>query len=199
MKYAECQILKHNICLGEIMDKNKIIIVALIIIIAALIVGMIAIMPNFGKENTNLTIQSNDTITQGESVKIELTDVNGTPIDNETVNVTIEDDKGDVDHKTAVTNENGVAKVKIEEPGNYTVNCTFEGNDNFTENTTTQEVEVVEEVVEESSSSDDGSSDDPGAFYSAQEGRIIYTGEVHDAPDGHKYKHLGYNEWEKID
>ncbi len=199
MKYAECQILKHNICLGEIMDKNKIIIVALIIIIAALIVGMIAIMPNFGKENTNLTIKSNDTITQGESVKIELTDVNGTPIDNETVNVTIEDDKGDVDHKTAVTNENGVAKVKIEEPGNYTVNCTFEGNDNFTENTTTQEVEVVEEVVEESSSSDDGSSDDPGAFYSAQEGRIIYTGEVHDAPDGHKYKHLGYNEWEKID
>ncbi len=182
------------------MDR-KIIIVALIIIIAALIVGMVAIMPNFGKENTNITIKSNDTITQGESVKIELTDVNGTPMDNETVNVTIKDEKGDVDYKSAVTNDKGVAKVKIEEPGNYTVNCTFEGNDNFTENTTTQEVEVVEDVQEsdDTISDDSDSNDDPGAFYSAQEGRVIYTGEVHDAPDGHRYKHLGYNEWEKID
>lgn len=182
------------------MDKNKIIIVALIIIIVAIIVGMVAIMPNFGKENANLTIKSNDTISQGESVKIELTAVNGTPIDNETVNVTIKDEKGDIDHKTAVTNDDGVAKVKLEEPGNYTVNCTFEGNDNFTENTTTQEIEVIEDVVESVESYDDASSDyDSGAFYSAQEGRIIYTGEVHDAPDGHKYKHLGNNEWEKID
>ena len=182
------------------MDR-KIIIVALIIIIAALIVGMVAIMPNFGKENTNITIKSNDTITQGESVKIELTDVNGTPMDNETVNVTIKDEKGDVDYKSAVTNDEGVAKVKIEEPGNYTINCTFEGNDNFTENTTAQEVEVVEDVQEsdDTSSDDSDSNDDPGAFYSAQEGRVIYTGEVHDAPDGHRYKHLGYNEWEIID
>ncbi len=180
------------------MDKNKIIIVALIIIIVALIVGLVAIMPNFGKENSNLTIKSNDTISQGESVKIELTAVNGTPIDNETVNVTIKNETGDVDHKTVVTNDDGVAKVKIEEPGNYTVNCTFEGNDNFTENTTTQEIEVTEDVVDSDDTSSD-SNDDPGAFYSAQEGRIIYTGEVHEAPDGHRYKHLGYNEWEKVD
>lgn len=182
------------------MDRNKIIILALIIIIIAFIIGMVAIMPGFGKETTNLTIKSNDTISQGDSVKIELTDMNGTPIDNETVNVTIKDDKGDVEHKSAVTNDDGIAKVKIEEPGNYTVNCTFEGNDNFTENTTTQEVEVVEDVADDSSSSDDsGMDDDPGAFYSAQEGRVIYTGEVHDAPDGHRYKHLGYNEWAKLD
>ena len=200
MKYFECQTFKHYVLHGDKVDRNKIIILALIIIIIAFIIGMVAIMPGFGKETTNLTIKSNDTISQGDSVKIELTDMNGTPIDNETVNVTIKDDKGDVEHKSAVTNDDGIAKVKIEEPGNYTVNCTFEGNDNFTENTTTQEVEVVEDVADDSSSSDDsGSDDDPGAFYSAQEGRVIYTGEVHDAPDGHRYKHLGYNEWAKLD
>lgn len=40
---------------------------------------------------------------------------------------------------------------------------------------------------------------DSGAFYSAQSGRTIYTGEIHDGPDGHKWKHLGNNKWVKID
>lgn len=53
--------------------------------------------------------------------------------------------------------------------------------------------------MEDDQMSDSSNSDDSGAFYSAQEGRIIYTGEIHDAPDGHQYKHLGNNEWEKID
>lgn len=40
---------------------------------------------------------------------------------------------------------------------------------------------------------------DPGAFYSYQDGRTIHTGEVQLAPDGHHWKHLGHNEWVKID
>ena len=181
------------------MDRNKIIVVALIVIIAILVIGLALVMPGYGKEKANLTIKSNDTISQGESINVELTDVNGTPIDNETVNVTIKDENGTEDHKVAVTDKKGIAEVEVdvEEAGNYTVECTFEGNDNFTENTTTQEIEVVGEVVSEQTSTSEDV--DPGAFYSAQEGRIIFTGEVHDGPDGHKYKHLGYNEWEMVE
>lgn len=40
---------------------------------------------------------------------------------------------------------------------------------------------------------------DPGAFYSYQDGRTVYTGEINLAPDGHHWKHLGNNEWVKID
>lgn len=182
------------------MDNNKIIIIALIVIIAVLIVGLAVIMPGYGKEKSNLTIKSNDTISQGESIEIELTDVNGTPIENETVNVTISDENGTEMSEVAVTDEEGIVEVTVdvEDAGNYTVECAFEGNENFTENTTVQEIEVVEDEIpkENSTVSEDG---DTGAFYSAQEGRIIYTGEIHDAPDGHKYKHLGNNEWEKID
>lgn len=182
------------------MDKNKIIIVVLIVIIVTLIVGLVAVMPNYGKEKSNLTIMNNDTIVQGESIDVELTDVNGTPIENETVNVTITDENGTVEHKSAVTDKKGVAEVKLEEEevGNYTVNCTFEGNDNFTEETISETVEIIEEVVDDVDPTPAENSD-PGAFYSAQEGRVIYTGEVHDAPDGHKYKHLGYNEWEMVE
>ena len=173
------------------MDRNKAIVVALIIIIAVLIIGIAVIMPNYGKEKSNVTIESNDTINPGDSIYINLTDVNGTPIENETVNVTITAKNGTSSNKVVVTNDKGVAKVKLDlDEGNYTVNCTFKGNDNFTENTTSDTIEVIDYAPAPSSTVND-----PGAFYSAQEGRVIYTGEIHDAPDGHKYKHLGHNEW----
>lgn len=179
------------------MEKNKLIVMVLIAVIAVLIIGLAVVMPNYGKEKANITIQSNDTISQGDSIKIELSDVNGTPIENETVNVTLTDENGTEEVKVAVvTDDEGIAEVEVEDEdaGNYTVECTFEGNDNFTENTTSQEIEIVEEVVEDTSEDVDY-----GAFYSAQEGRIIYTGEIHDGPDGHRYRHLGYNEWEMVD
>lgn len=183
--------------MGDVMDKNKMIIIALIAIIAILIIGLAVVMPGFGKEKANVTIKSNDTISQGESIEIELTDVNGTPIDNETVNVTLTDENGTEEiNVEVVTDDDGVAEVEVDdkqEAGNYTVECTFEGNDNFTEDTATQEIEIVEDAQDTYEEVDDG------AFYSGQEGRIIYTGEIHEGPDGHRYRHLGYNEWEMVD
>ena len=179
------------------MDRNKAIVVALIIVVAVLILALAAIMPNYGKEKSNVTIETNDTITEGDPIYINLTDVNGTPIENETVNVTITNDNGTTEQKTAVTNDRGVAKVKMDvDKGNYTVDCTFKGNDNFTENATSETIEVIEEPAV---SPQPAAVADPGAFYSAQEGRIIYTGEIHDAPDGHRYRHLGNNEWELVE
>lgn len=91
------------------MDNNKKIIIAVIVIVAVLIIGLAAVMPNFGKEKANLTMKSNDTINQGESIKLKLTDVNGTPIENETVNVTLTDENGTTEEKVAVTNKKGSA------------------------------------------------------------------------------------------
>ena len=183
------------------MEKNKILIIALIAVIAVLIIGLAVVMPGYGKEKANITIKSNDTVSQGESIEIELTDVNGTPIENETVNVTLTDENGTEDVKVAViTDDDGIAEVEIDEEevvGNYTVECTFEGNDNFTEETTTQEIEIVEDAADDV---EDTSEDiDYGAFYSEQAGRIIFTGEIHDGPDGNRYRHLGYNEWELVE
>ncbi|WP_458403516.1 hypothetical protein [Methanobrevibacter sp.] len=181
------------------MEKNRIIIIALLVVIIALLVGMIAMMPNFSKENSKITIKSNDTIAEGDSIQVKLTDANNTPIANETINVTISDNGGEVDHKSVKTNKKGVAKVKIDEDeGTYTLNCSFDGNDNFTKNATVQKIEV-KKAVKQAEVTGSSPTDDPGAFYSAQSGRVIYTGEVHDAPDGHKWRHLGYNEWERID
>lgn len=53
-------------------------------------------------------------------------------------------------------------------------------------------------TVAQHSAATASSSYDSGAFYSEQSGRTIYTGEIQDGPDGHKWKHLGNNQWVKI-
>lgn len=182
------------------METNKMIAVALIVVIAILIIGLAAIMPGFGKDKTNITITGNDTIKKGDSIKIKLTDTNGTPLDNQTINITIKDKQGKAVKKAKLTDKKGVAKIKMDtEPGNYTVNCTFNGNDNFTENTTSIQVEVRgSDLIDEPEPEPEPQDDDPGAFYSAQAGRVIYTGEIQEGPDGNFYRHLGYNEWELV-
>ena len=145
------------------MDKNKIIIIALIAIIAALLVGMVAMMPNTNKEDTKLTFKSNDTLTEGDSLKIMLTDVNGTTISNQTVNVTITDKDKSNSYYSVLTNENGIGTLKLDKSaGEYEVTISYGGNDGFNGCNATKKVTIKEEVVEaEPTSSSSQSSTTP--------------------------------------
>ena len=142
------------------MDKNKIIIIALIVIIAVLLVGIAAMMmPNMAKQDTKLKFKSNSTLTEGESLKVKLTDANGTALANQTVNITITGKNGSSDYHSVVTNKKGIGTLKLDKnPGKYTVNVTYGGNENYTGNTTTQKLTVKEEekvVASQTSSSSD--------------------------------------------
>ena len=104
------------------MENNKIIIIVLIVVIAALLVGIVAMMPNMNKQDTNLTFKSKTTLNEGDSLKIKLTDTNGTAIANQTVNITITDKDGSCDYHSVVTNENGTGKLKMDKnAGEYNV------------------------------------------------------------------------------
>ena len=110
-------------------NKNNIMIVALIVIIAVLLVGIVAMMPNMNKQDTKLKFKSNSTLTEGDSLKIKLTDVNGTAIANQTVNITITDKDNSSDYHSVVTNANGVGKLKLDKSaGEYTVFINYGGN-----------------------------------------------------------------------
>ena len=182
------------------MDKNKVIILALIVIIAALLVGIAAMMPNITKQDTKLKFESNSTLTDGDSLQILLTDVNGTAIANQTVNVTITDKDNSCDIHSIVTNENGIGTLKLDKtPGKYDVTINYGGNDKYNGCNASQNVDIEEKVVEAQPASTSSSSPnyDPGAFYSPQAGRVIYTGEVMDSPGG-LHRHLGNNKWEPV-
>ena len=191
------------------MDRQKIIILALIEMVVILLVAVFSMMPGFTKQNTEITFKNNSTLTKGDSLNITLTDANGTALADQTVNITIADGNNAENYHSAVTDENGTASLKLDNgAGNYTVTVSYEGDEKYNGCNATEEITIEEEVVEtQTSSSSDASSDssstssnyDSGAFYSKQSESMVYTGEVRDAPDGHKWRHLGNNEWERVD
>lgn len=134
------------------MENNKIIIALLIIIIALLVVfGVMYINPTTNaKINTKITVTSNNTLHDGDSFSIALTDINGTPLANQTVNITIIDANGGKNPQQVKTDGmgNGILQLKGLTPGEYTFNVTYGGNDNYSVSNMTQKTEIKEVVKE---------------------------------------------------
>ena len=189
------------------MDKNKILIIALIIVIIALACGLFATMSNNPKYASNLTITSNSTLYEGDSICFKLMDSNNTPIANQTLNVTIKDVNNTTSY-SVVTNSSGMAELKPNmSEGNYTINATFYGNENFTENSAVQEITIEKSAdgqASNSHSSNSPSSTESDPAKGTQEyvdkwdesqsgdGNWAYT---HDQPvktddEGHSYKRM---------
>ncbi len=133
----------------DIMDKNKIMIIVLIAIIAALLVGIFAMMPNTNKQDTKLTFKSDSTLDEGSPLKIKLIDANGTAIANQTVNVTITDDDSSNSYYSVVTNGKGIGKLDLDKsPGKYNVAISYGGNDQYNGCNATKKIKIEEKVVE---------------------------------------------------
>ena len=127
------------------MEKDKIIILALIVIIVALLVGVITMMQNGNKQDTKLIFRSNDTIDEGGYVKIKLTDANGTELANQTVNITVTDEDNSNSYYSVVTDEDGDGKIKLDkDAGEYTVTITYGGNDSYGGCNVTQKLTIKE-------------------------------------------------------
>ena len=179
--------------MGVVFMRKEIIMVLLLALIISLSVSAASAFSLFGKENTKLAVICDDSIDPGDDLKVNLTKNNGNPVDNVTVNVTLTDSDGLNKTFSILTNKSGIAKLQLNDSGKYSVNCTFAGNDNLKASNATKNVTV--NYIEE----DSDEYYDYGAFYSEQAGRVIYTGEIHEGPDGCRYEHLGYNEWRRID
>ncbi len=155
------------------MDNNKIIIIVLIAVIAALLVGIFATMPNTNKQDTNLTFESNATLTEGDSIKIKLTDANGTAIANQTVNVTVTDKNNTSDYHSVVTDGDGVGMLKLDKgSGKYNVTISYGGNDNFTGCNATQKLTVKEK--EKTVEAEPVSSSSRDTYVERTEGNLVY-------------------------
>ena len=89
-----------------------------------------------------------------------MTDLNRTPLSKEVVNITITDKKGKVVVDDVVkTNSKGKAKLDFNlKKGKYTVNVTYGGNENYTGNSTTQNLKTKEAATKTISSNSQSSS-----------------------------------------
>jgi len=147
-------------------NKNIIIILVAAIIVLAVIAGVMFMQQSHSKEPTKVKITSEKKQTEGGKLKIQLTDLNKTALSKQKVNVTVKNKKGKVIiNKTIKTNSKGNAKLDLNlKKGEYKVNVTYSGNENYTGNSTAQKLTIKKEV-KKTSKSDSASSASSGNSY----------------------------------
>lgn len=125
------------------------IIIVLILIIA---LGVFGLGSNNAKQDSKIEILTNNELTVGDNLEVQLTDLNNAPIANEIVSINVGDNKFQV-----TTNNDGKAILKTDNitSGEYDVNVTFNGNDDFNANSTYQTLVLKDNVVESDSSEEE--------------------------------------------
>ena len=158
------------------MDKNWIIIIALLLVIIALLAGLVFMMSNNGNAESKLTISCNSTVEIGDSIEFKLTDANGNPISNENISITITNAENTDSYYSVATDENGIGVLKLDKsPGKYDVNATFNGNGKYAKSgdsktiTIEEEASASEPASSESSGSTSSVSSDSGSSQSVRE------------------------------
>ena len=173
------------------MDNNKLIIIGLVAIIAILAIGIFVAMPNFNKENTNLDFKSKNTLTEGDSLKIKLTDMNGNAIVGQTINVTVTDKNGASDYHSVVTNSEGIGKLKMDKStGKYNVTVTYGGNDDYNGCNATKQIKIKEEEQQEETTQQ---SSTPSALAYKSDGTPMYSHSEVESYMSNKYGDVNYH------
>ena len=137
------------------MDYNKIIIMLLIVIVVIIVAGIMIFGP-FAKESANLSVTTNNVLYDGDNFGISLIGKDGKAIVNASVDVKIIDANGGVNPQVITTDEKGEGLLQLKglTPGNYVVNVTYNGDNHYNKNNTSQNIEFKEiKAVETSSQS----------------------------------------------
>lgn len=110
-------------------DMQKYIIIGLIAVIIVLLLSVFVI--NL-KTATNLTIESDSTLTTSDNLIVKLT-ADEKPLNNKKIRIIL-DKNGILNEFNVKTNSKGIAKIKPNvDVGNYEVMCQFEGDDKYSQ------------------------------------------------------------------
>ena len=135
--------------------RDKIIIIGLVIVIIALIGIAIYMFNGQHQQSTQIEVMGNGTIEENGTLTVKLSLLNNTGINNKTMNlVVIDKNNKKVLEKTVNTNSEGKANVDIKNisKGEYVINITFEGDKNYSANTTSKEIKIIEKKANEKTS-----------------------------------------------
>ena len=128
--------------------KNLILVIAIIAVVVCACVFLISIVPH-PKADSKMVMTSNDTLTEGDNFTVKLTDLNGTPLANQKINVTIVSGRNGSVQKTLVSDANGEVGFEVDTSaiGNCAVMVKYVGNDEFNGCNLTENVRIEQKVV----------------------------------------------------
>ncbi|WP_296800341.1 hypothetical protein [uncultured Methanobrevibacter sp.] len=118
----------------------------MIIIIIDVILAIFAVSSLFGIKESQMEIISNDTVHNGDSINIKLSDIDGHSLSNESVKIVMMDNKGKRQSYSITTDSNGIADTTVanKDSGRLTINATFEGNEKFNSSNAVKLIKVRE-------------------------------------------------------
>ncbi|MBE6510921.1 MAG: hypothetical protein E7Z74_06610 [Methanobrevibacter millerae] len=177
------------------MDNNKLIIALVVILIVMIAAGIFLLNPGHAKVDSRVIVTSNSTLHDGDNFTIRLTDLNNTPIANQRVNITIIDANGGKNPQAVTTDANGDGRLQLNglTLGNYTVNVTYGGNDNYTVCNTTQRLQMTEKVTPQASTTSTSSSKnyDDGYWETSMDADFEYHTEYYSDGNFRQYDRSG--------
>lgn len=189
------------------MNSNNLVILGFCIFLIVAI-SLAIIITVLSPEETNLEVLSNSSMCSGENFTVKLTS-EGKPLANQNIVVTFKDADGNLSSINLTTNENGIAAgIQNLNAGNYTVNVTYSGNDDYKSSnlTTTLKIEAKATLLASSqqsqsvySSTTGFSFDDYPLIPSDEPDQQYEIGTVgRDASSGYLYRYLGGQNWEYV-
>ena len=144
------------------MNKRILVALGVLVVVAAVLAIFMAFPSDDGSDRTSsIEILGNGTIGVNGTLNVKLSSGNGVALKDKTVHVSVKDENGSVVFEdSAQTYVNGVANVKMVNlsAGEYEVNVTFDGDNNYTGSSVVKKLVVAEGVVEEDT--DDGADAD---------------------------------------
>lgn len=133
------------------MEIKEILIFVIVVLVVAAVASTIFSSPDSAKQ-TQIKILNGDTIGDNATIYIKLTDGEKQSLGDKPLKVRILDSKGkEVYSKSIKTHVTGVGIVKIANitEGQYTLNVTFDGDENFTSSSVSKKVNIKTGYVEE--------------------------------------------------
>lgn len=135
------------------MDRKKLIILGILAVIVAVAIWFMYFSPfESAADSSLINILGDGTIGENGTVYAKLTNDDNVALKDKEVHITVKNSKGSVVFEdSAKTYVNGVVNFKLTNvsAGKYDVNITFEGDENFTSCSVSQELKIKAGEVEE--------------------------------------------------
>ena len=153
---------------GDLMNNKKMIIIAGIIVAIAVVAAFMLFSSGEDAGYSKIDILGNGSVPENGTLNVKLENGQNIALKDKNVTIVIKNSKGKVVfNKTAKTYVNGVANVKLTNlgAGEYDVNATFGGDENYTSSSVSEKIKITKTESEEEPT--DTASDDTATVESS--------------------------------
>ncbi len=128
--------------------KELILVIAIVVVVVGAAIFLMSNMTH-PKADSKMIMTSNATLDDGDNFTVKLTDLNNTPIPNQSVSITIVSSSSQSVQKTLHTDKNGQASLEVNSStkGSCAVKIKYAGNEKFNGCNLTENLKINEKVI----------------------------------------------------